>query len=71
MCRFSLESSRSSAGDGNLGEVRDLVDRLAVSLEGSAEDGVLVLCGHLGLSGLGLQLGLRGVEEGSISCVQY
>lgn len=59
MCHFSLESSGSSAGDGDLGEMRDLVDRFAVSLEGSAEDCVLVLCGHLGLSGLGLQLGLR------------
>lgn len=68
MCHYSLESSGSSAGDSDLGEMGDLVDRFAVSLEGSAKDGVLVLCGHLGLSGLGLQLGLRGGNNRT-SCI--
>lgn len=51
-----LESSGGSTGDGDLGEVGNLVDRLAISLEGPAEDGVFVLGGHLGLGRLSLQL---------------
>jgi len=56
-----LESGRSGTGDSNLGEVGNLVDRLAVSLEGPAEDGVLVLGGHLGLGRLSLQFGLQRI----------